>query len=425
MTTDKPQRPNYTFALSMLSLVFFIFGFVTSLNNILIPHLKKVFSLTDAQSQLVNSAFFGAFFILSIPSGSFIKKIGYKNGLLIGLILIGVGCLMFYPAAAYGEYFIFLIALFVLASGVVILQVASNPYAAAMGPAETASSRLTLTQAINSFGTMVAPIFGAVLIFNEAEKLSALEAASSVKMPYVGLALLSVLIAVIIKVIKLPHIDEEDDEEPNGDVKKIRKTNVWQFRHLLLGALAIFVYVGAEVGIASFFVNYATLDLFSGSDFMTPEYAGWLLSFYWGGAMAGRFIGVVTLKKFKPAKVLLVHAVIAATLVLISILTNGSIALWTILAVGLFNSVMFPVIFGLSLKGLGRFTKQGSGILCTAIVGGALIPPFMGLLSDAFGKINTAGIIIPTSLSYQTALAIAVICYIYIAFFALKGAKMR
>lgn len=415
-------QQNYTFALTVLTSLFFMWGFITCLNDILIPHLKAVFTLNYTQVMLIQFSFFTAYAVVSLPSGMLVEKIGYKNGIVIGLITTGIGCLLFYPAAGYQSYIMFLLALFILASGITLLQVAANPYVAILGKPETASSRLNLTQAFNSLGTTIAPLFGSLLILSvavkTAEELKALTPdertayqlmeASAVQAPYLGLAAVLFVIAALFAIIKLPKIEASEVASSNGEGGSYdhHHHSAWGYKHLVLGAVAIFVYVGGEVSIGSFLVNYLGQPFIAG---LKEADAGRFVSFYWGGAMVGRFIGSFVQRKINPAKVLAFNAFIAGGLVIISMLTNGSVAMWSILAVGLFNSIMFPTIFTLAIDGLGKHTGQGSGILCTAIVGGAILPVIQGFFADNIG--------------IHHAFFIPVLCYIYIAYYGLKGYK--
>jgi len=417
VTPPLPDGKSYLAPLAVLTTLFFMWGFLTCLNDIIIPHLKAVFELNYAKAMMIQFAFFTAYAVVSLPSGAIVNRFGYKRGIIIGLLTAGLGCLLFYPAAAMRSYAMFLFALFVLASGITLLQVAANPFVAVLGKPETAPSRLTLTQAINSFGTFIAPFFGSFVILSTAVKSAAeikqlspvqaeayrLAEASSVQVPYVGLAIALMVLAVAISLFKLPKIDAAsggDDQAGGHD-----GVSAWSHRPLLLGAVGIFVYVGAEVSIGSFLVNY----------FKEPEIAGFteaqgarFVGLYWLGAMIGRFIGSVTLRLFKPSRMLALYALAAASLVVITMVTTGHVAMWSIIAVGLFNSIMFPTIFTLAIDGLGKHTGQGSGILCMAIVGGALIPVVQGVLADRVG--------------IHHCFVIPAICYLYIAWY---GAKWR
>jgi MFS transporter, FHS family, L-fucose permease len=413
------ENKNYTFALSILTSLFFMWGFITCLNDILIPHLKAVFTLNYTQAMLVQLCFFMAYFIVSLPSGYIVEKIGYKRGIVLGLIVAGIGCLMFYPAAGIRSYGLFLTAFFVLASGITLLQVAANPYVTILGPPATASSRLNLTQAFNSLGTTIAPIFGAMLILSVAVKSSEvlstlssedlaayqLAEAAAVQNPYVILALVLFAIAGVFAVIKLPIIEAATPTEIVNAADN--RTSAWQYPHLVLGAIGIFVYVGAEVSIGSFLVNFLGEKSIAG---LAEADAGKYVAFYWGGAMIGRFVGAAVMQKLKAGKVLAFAALVAALLVVATMLSSGSVAMWLILSVGLFNSIMFPCIFSLGVAGLGKHTGQGSGILCMAIVGGALVPLLQGFLADSIG--------------IQQAFFIPVLCYLFIVYYGYKGHKI-
>jgi FHS family L-fucose permease-like MFS transporter len=409
-TADSNEKTNWG-ALTVLTSLFFIWGFITCLNDILIPHLKAVFTLNYAQAMLIQFCFFMAYFIVSVPSSYLIKKIDYQGGIIAGLAVAGVGCLLFYPAASTRSYPLFLAAFFVLASGITLLQVAANPYVTVLGSAETASSRLTLTQAFNSLGTTIAPYFGALFILNTAvktveeikqlgaEELSIYQAsqAAAVQQPYLVLAALLFFVAIIFALIKLPKITAAATQLAEADNTH---HSALSYKHLLLGAIAIFVYVGGEVSIGSFLISFLSEPTVAHLD---TQQAGKYVSFYWGGAMVGRFVGFAVMQKIHASKVLIFNAVVAALLVLLTILSGGQLAMWAILAVGLFNSIMFPTIFSLALRGLGQYTEQGSGILCAAIVGGAILPVMQGLCADVIG--------------IQYAFFIPLLCYCYIAYY--------
>jgi FHS family L-fucose permease-like MFS transporter len=371
---------------------------------------------------LVQFCFFTAYFVVSVPSGYLVEKIDYKGGIIAGLTIAGIGCLLFYPAASRHSYPLFLTAFFVLASGITLLQVAANPYVTLLGKPETASSRLTMTQAFNSLGTTIAPYFGALFILGAAVKtadeikllntdeLSAYQAAqaAAVQNPYLFLAAVLFFIAVIFAIIKLPEIKSADQQPANTDKLSFDDDHdsAWAYKHLVLGAIGIFVYVGGEVSIGSFLINFLGEPAIAG---LAEKDAGKCVSFYWGGAMIGRFVGAAVMQKIQPGKVLTFNAVTAAVLVLMAILGSGHFAMWTILSVGLFNSIMFPTIFSLAVNGLGKHRGQGSGILCAAIVGGAILPVVQGLFADRIG--------------IQNAFFIPVLCYLYIAYYGWRGYK--
>jgi len=404
---NSQQQPNYRFALTALTSLFFMWGFITCLNDILIPHLKGVFSLTYSQAMLVQFCFFGAYFLVSLPAGAIVKKLGYQKGIVVGLIIAAVGCLCFYPAASMHSYPIFLMALFILASGITLLQVSANPYVSMLGDAKTASSRLTMTQAFNALGTTVAPFFGAFLILNQAaEALSPQASAESVQMPYVFLAASLLSLAAIFAWLKLPNLSLVENEDSSHVAEN--EGSAWQYRHLVLGAIGIFVYVGAEVSIGSFLVSFLGEPTIAGIE---ESEAAKYIAYYWGGAMVGRFIGAAIMQKITAGKVLFFNANVAILLLVIAIFSSGTLAMVAILLVGLCNSIMFPTIFSLAIQGLGKHTSQGSGILCLAIVGGAIIPLFQGMLADSIGV--------------QPAFCLPIFCYFFIAYYGLSGSKIQ
>ncbi len=399
---DPSQGGNFRVPLAVVTMLFFMWGFLTCLNDILIPHLKGVFDLNYTQVMLIQFTFFTAYFIMSIPSGKIINLLGYQNGIVIGLVTAGVGAFLFYPAASVPSYPLFLTALFVLASGITLLQVAANPYVAVLGKPETASSRLNLTQAFNSLGTTVAPFFGGLLILNGSGILTPQAEAASVKMPYIGLGIALMVLAFAMAKFKLPVIATvEDHHAKAGKLKDALK-----HRHLVLGTGAIFLYVGAEVSIGSFLVNFMGQPEIAG---LQEAAAAGFVSYYWGGAMVGRFVGSALLQKVNAGKLLGIFALVASALVFATVLTTGYVAMWTILCVGLFNSIMFPTIFTLGIDGLGKLTSQGSSVLIMAIVGGAIIPLAQGALADTYG--------------IQHAFILPALCYLYIVYYGFKGSR--
>ena len=401
-TTTPPRASNNNLALSVVGALFFMLGFITCLNDILIPHLKAIFNLNYTQAMLVQFCFFTAYAVMSIPMSKLVEKMGYKAGIIGGFLIAALGCILFYPAAASASYPVFLGALFILASGIVLLQVAGNPYVTLLAPKGKESVMLTLIQAFNSLATTVAPPIGAALIFVDATASQA-ERISSVQMPYLGLAGFMILLSVLIGLIKLPDARQiaAEQTESNHD----GKTSVWQYKHMVLGTIGIFCYVGAEVAIGSLMVN--VLEHTAGLD---HDKAAGYLSIYWGGAMVGRFIGAGLMNKIAPNKYLAFNASMAVGLLLLAIAANGgAITQWALLLIGFFNSIMFPTIFSLGTKGLGKFTGVASGIISTAIVGGALIPVLQGLVIDNVGLM----------ISY----VIPAVCYVYIVFFATQGYK--
>jgi len=392
-------------ALVIVTILFFMWGLITSLNDVLIPHLKMVYTLTYVQAMLVQFCFFGAYAIVSLPAGALIRRIGYQKGAVAGLLVAAVGCTLFYPAS-FGGYGLFLLALFVLASGITVLQVAANPYVAALGPARTASSRLTLTQAFNSLGTTIGPAVGGLLILSATGAVAvagvdAATEAASVRGPYLILAGVLVLLAGLFWAAKLPTIIEAVTVA--GDVKG----SVLAHRHLVLGAIGIFLYVGAEVSIGSFLINFIGEPHIAG---LPHADAAHYVSIYWGGAMIGRFIGFAVMRVVSPGKTLAFNSLAAIALVLVATFSDGELAMWAILAVGLCNSIMFPTIFSMALHGLGKQTGQASGILCMAIVGGALVPFAQGALADTMGV--------------QMSFLLPAACYGFILYFGARYAAM-
>ena len=429
------QKQSYRTAFIFLTVLFFLWGFITVLVDSLIPRLREVFTLSYFQAGMVQFAFFGAYFLLSIPAGWLLSKIGYKKGIVLGLFTMAAGCLLFWPAASYRVFGIFMLGYFILAGGITILQVAANPYVTILGPASTASSRLNLSQAFNSLGTAIAPALGALFILSdkvltkdeiafmtEAERVKYYVAeAAAVQTPFLGIAVFIILIGLVFLFVNLPKVT---DTEASNDYGVVLKN-----KNLIMGAFGIFFYVGAEVAIGSYMVNYflslnlpdvireipfmrtlAEWILTSGVTSSTDmAVVGVFVTFYWTGAMIGRFIGSYLTKILNPAMVLSTFAACAIGLVLISNLTTGLVAMWTLIAVGLFNSIMFPTIFSLALDELGDNKPQGSGVLCTMIVGGAIIPPAFGFLTDSFG--------------FSLALILVMLCYGYIFVYGFKHKK--
>ncbi len=383
------------FSLVILTSLFFIWGFITVLNDILIPHLRNVFDLSYTQAMLIQFCFFAAYFVCSLPAGSLVKRIGYQRGIVAGLLVAALGCLLFLPAALTESYAFFLGALFVLASGITVLQVSANPYVTLLGPAETASRRLNLTQAFNSLGTVVGPLVGGSLIL--AAVAGAQRGADAVVVPYLGLAAALALLAVVFYLIKLPAI--KDSETEQGGYFEVLK-----HKHLVLGALAIFVYVGAEVSIGSFMINFFGEPQIAG---MEEAEAAKYVSYYWLGAMVGRFVGVALMFLIAANMMLAINSIAAIVLLTVVLNTTGTTAMWALIGVGLCNSLMFPTIFSLAVARLGGLTSRGSGVLCMAIVGGALVPLVQGMLADSIGL--------------QPSFILPLICYAYIVYYGLQG----
>ena len=454
--TGQATSKNYAGPLFVVTMLFFMWGFITCLNDLLIPKLKGVFDLLHWQAMLVQSAFFGAYFfvslgyfIVSITKGDPISRIGYKNGIIVGLVVAALGCALFFPAAALESYGFFLAALFVLASGITVLQIAANPYVSILGSPEGASARLNLTQAFNSFGTTVAPLVGAYLIFEGANTAGS-AGAESVQMPYLGLAAALLLIAVVFKLFRLPKVISEGDENAT-----VSSSGALQYRHLVLGIICIFAYVGGEVAIGSALISFLNLPEIAG---LEEAEASVYLAFFWGGAMVGRFFGAAALAQFKnnlyryliiglitviaystihyvygsemalitlgliavnvvvlllgrfiPSRTLGLFAASVIILLLFTIFTQGQLAMWSLIGVGLFNSIMFPTIFTLAIKGLGSYTSQGSSLLVMAIVGGAIVPPLQGVVADLA--------------NVQISFIVPLICYAYIMYYGFAGSK--
>lgn len=431
------EKKSFRAAFITVTVLFFLWGFITVLVDSLVPRLKDVFELSYFQAGLVQFAFFLAYLVISVPAGALLSRIGYQKGIIVGLVTMAAGCLLFYPAASERVFWIFLVAYFTLAGGITVLQVAANPYVSVLGSEDGASSRLNLSQAFNSLGTAIAPLIGASFLLSDtiksSEELSVLtdidrssyyvSEASAVQTPFLYIAAFIGLLALLFVFIKLPKIL---GKSPVGGYGKLLKNKI-----VMLGALGIFVYVGAEVAIGSYLVNYFTSMnlsevilqnetmkyiaeslLNTNLNSIDPKaIVGAFVVFYWSGAMVGRFIGAYLTKIIAPTKVLSVFALLAVLMLLVSMNTTGLVAMWSILAVGLFNSIMFPTIFALTIDGLGDLKPQASGLLCMAIVGGAIIPPAYGFLTDNVG--------------FKIALLLVIACYAYILFFGIyKGKKL-
>ena len=406
-------------AFGVVTAVFFMWGFITVLNDVLVPHLKSVFSLDYTQIMLIQFTFFGAYFLMSLPAGKVVAVSGYKNSIIIGLCVAGLGALLFYPAAAMPSYGMFLGALFVLASGITLLQVAANPYVSLLGATRGAPSRLNLSQAFNSLGTALAPKFGGLLLLSGAVLSSTaltkldvpqrlayqLQQARAVQGPYLGIAVALLVLALIVYLFHLPAVGSAENRraEPLHPFRTALRQ-----RHLFFGVAAIFLYVGAEVSIGSFMINYISLPVIGN---MPQAKAAGFVSLYWGGAMVGRFIGSALLRRISARKLLGVYACVAALLVVTSMLSHGMLAVWSIVSIGLFNSIMFPNIFTLSIEGLGPLTSHGSSVLIMAIVGGAVIPELQGVLADHIGV--------------HHAFLLPLLCYLYIMFYGFRGSKLH
>ena len=428
-------KNKYLFPFIALTSLFFLWGFLTVLVDSLIPRIKELFTLNYFEAGLVQFAFFMAYFLLSIPSGFMLSKIGYKKGIILGLLTMALGCFLFYPAAAYRTFSIFLLAYFILASGMTILQVAANPFVAVLGAKEGASSRLNLSQAFNSLGTAIAPAVGAAFLLSDTVKatseinlLTEVEKASyyiteatAVQVPFIVISACVVLLAILFAFVKLPTLIQATSKNGYGEVLKNKV--------LRMGALGIFLYVGAEVAIGSYLVNYfIDMDLHNSiknsawmsnlaNNILNADLAnldkraivGAFVTFYWSGAMIGRFIGYYLTRVYAPNKILSYFAIGALGMILLSMSSTGPLSMWSILFVGLFNSIMFPTIFTLSIQDIEDLKPQASGILCTMIVGGAIVPPLYGLCTDLAG--------------FKMAFLLLLFCYTYIYYFAKSTSK--
>jgi FHS family L-fucose permease-like MFS transporter len=406
----------YGAALAVLATVFFMWGFATVLNDILVPHLKAVFSLNYGQSLLIQFVFYLGYLLMSLPAAKLLERIGYKRSIVFGLLGMAVSALLFVPAAAFASFGVFLIALFFLASAITLLQVAANPYVAVIGPTNTASSRLNLVQAFNSAGTTVAPIFGGILILGrstggtaaggDVALTSAQRAADAqaVELPYVLIAGVLVALAVLVWWVRMPDLAAENRRAAREERKR---QSLWHHPNLVFGVPAIFIYLIAEIGIGSTLVNFISLPQIGA---MSHAEAANYLTLFWGGAMAGRFIGAFAMRKVSGERVLAIVSIGALVLCLTAVATKGALAMWCLIAVGLCHSVMFPTIFTLGIRGLGPLTEEGSGLLIMAIAGGAL-SALQGVIADHIGL----------QLSYLLPAA----CYVYVLFYAIWGSRVR
>ena len=402
-TVRNEASGSYILPMALMLALYFSIGFITALNDILIPHFKELFHLTNALALLVDSLFFGAYFVMSLPCGWIVGRIGYKPSIIAALCVMAAGLFLFVPASIAISYPLFLFALFVVGSGLALLQVAVNPYVSVLGPPDKGAWRINLCGIFNSSATTIAPKVGAFFIFIAAGATAA-QLAHSVRMPYVILGCFALLVALITAIVPLPVLIETASK---STVTK-DDGSAWSFTHLRFGALAIFSSVGSEVAIGSVLINFLGQPSMGG---YTHAAAATFVSFYWGGAMAGRIIGSIALLKVKAQHALFAVASVAALMVLITIFGHGPVAKWAIVSCGLFNSVMWPCIFPLAVRGLGKFTSQGSGILITMVVGGAIVPVLQGFLADKLG--------------YQHSFVMVLLCYAYLVFFSLSGYKIR
>ena len=416
---DRPAV-NTRIALVAMTAIFFMWGFITELNDVLIPHLKSVFELKYWQAMLIQFCFFGAYLVMAVPAGLVVGRVGYKLGIVIGLLVAGGGALLILPAAQMGMYPMFLFALFVLASGVVLLQVSANSYVSLLGAPERAASRLNFAQAINSVGHTIGPWVGGALILGathlSAQQLAALpaaERAQTVQPLYLGVALALILLALAVALFRLPaHAEATEKADPRHHTF----AEVLRFSHVRWGVLAIFLYVGAEVAIGSFLANYAMRPDIGA---IAKEDVGRYVSMYWGAAMVGRFIGAVLLLRANPRRLLGLYAAVNIMLLLTTMSSSGTVAMWSLIAIGLFNSIMFPTIFTLVIDRLGPLVPKASSLLVMAIFGGAVIPFLQGHVVDfihaATGN-ETTGL--------QYAFVLPALCYAYIVWYGLRGSRI-
>jgi FHS family L-fucose permease-like MFS transporter len=408
VSVSESGSAHYGRALAIVTTLFFMWGFLTSLNDTLIPHLMQIFDLSYTKGMLVQLAFFGSYFIFALPSGKLIEAIGYKRTMVVGLAVMALGVFLFLPAATIASYPLFLTAQIVLAAGVTALQVAANPYVTVLGPAQTASSRLNMTQAFNSLGTTLAPYFGGAVILAGAETLAHMtrqQQAASVKMPYAGIGIVLLVLAAGIGLITLPRIQTTQEFRPTGSADN-PLGSIWEHHHVWLGAIAIFTYVGAEVAIGSFLIKYMEQPNIGN---LSAATASKYVALYWGGAMVGRFIGVGALRRIPTGRAVGACAIVTCLLVAISMLTAGHLAMWSMLLVGLFNSIMFPSIFTLGIAHMGPLTGKASGLLVQAIVGGAIIPVIQGAIADRIG--------------IHHCFILPMLCYLFIIYYGFIGSR--
>ena len=428
------STPSYTGPFITVAVLFFIFGFITNLNMALVPHLRSIFDLPYAWAMLAESAFFLAYFVFSSPTSKLIETIGYKKTMVVSLFIQVVGCLLFVPAAKLVSFPLFLTAVFIVGAGVTALQTAANPYVAILGPEHSAPVRLTLAQALNSFGGAIAPLIAGHYILTDPAKMASKAAvADTVRGPYIAIAGGLLILGIAVAFLHLPHISNTQAFRPAKEGDPILNRSIWAYKHTVLGAVGIFLYVGVEVGLASIAVNYflgqgineqaaASVAGFFHSlggfgDLITYLFGPWtvvgiaaiLVSLYWIGALIGRLLGSWVLTKIKSNKLLGAFGFIAAALLVVSMVSSGQLAIWTVVLCGFFNSIMFPNIFALGIAGLGPMTSKGSGLIMTAVVGGAIVPLLLGAAADKMG--------------IQHAFIIPIFCYLFIAYYGLWGSK--
>jgi FHS family L-fucose permease-like MFS transporter len=399
--------PNYTGPFITVAILFLIFGFITNLNMALVPHLRNIFTLPYAWAMLAESAFFLAYFVFSSPTSKLIETIGYKKTMVVSLFIQVIGCLLFVPAAKMVSFPLFLTAVFIVGAGVTALQTAANPYVAILGPEHSAPVRLTLAQALNSFGGTMAPLVaGAYILTDLGDNATKAAVANTVRGPYIAIAAGLLILGIAVAFMHLPHIQQTQEFRPGKEGDAVLDRSIWSYRHTVLAAVGIFFYVGVEVGLASIAVNY-----FHNQGISSEKTASFLVSLYWGGALVGRLLGSWMLTTIKSGKLLGIFGFTASALIVVSMLSSGEVAIWSMVLCGFFNSIMFPNIFTLGIAGLGPMTSKGSGLIMTAVVGGAIIPFLFGAAADRMG--------------IQHAFFIPLICYLYIAYYGVWGHKPR
>ncbi len=410
-TTPKPSSaltsPGYLMPFITVTALFFIFGFITTLNMALVPDLRRIFDLSYAWAMLAESAFFLAYFVFSAPSSKLIEWIGYKGTMVVSLFIQVVGCVLFIPAAKMVNFPLFLVAIFLVGAGVTALQTSANPYVAILGPEHSAPVRLTLAQAFNSIGAAIAPLVGGAFILSGSElEVPKSVIANEVRGPYIAIAGGLLLLGLAVAFSHLPHIAQSQESHPSTVGGTAMSQSIWRYRHTVLSAVGIFLYVGVEVGLASIAVNY-----FKSQGMSSLKTASFLVSLYWLGAMVGRLLGSWILTKFPAGKLVGVFATSGAVLLIVSMLTSGPVAIWTLVICGFCNSIQFPNVFALGIVGLGPLTSRGSGLIMTAIVGGAIIPYLLGAIADKIG--------------IQGSFVLPLACYLYIAWYGIWGSKPR
>ena len=404
-TESALASPGYLVPFIIVTTLFFIFGFITTLNMALVPHLRSIFNLDYAWAMLAESAFFLAYFVFSSPSSKLIEWIGYKQTMVVSLFIQVAGCLLFIPAAKMVNFPLFLTAVFIVGAGVTALQTSANPYVAILGPEHSAPVRLTLAQAFNSIGAAIAPIVAGAFILTDPTKLESKAAiAATVRVPYLLIAAGLLILGLAVAFMHLPHITQTQSFRPGKEGDPILSRSIWSYRHTVFGAAGIFLYVGVEVGLASIAVNY-----FKSQGMSSLSTASFLVSLYWFGAMIGRLLGSWMLTRIQAGRLVAVFATSGALLLVVSMFTHGQVAIWTLVLCGFFNSIQFPNVFALGIVGLGPLTSKGSGLIMTAIVGGAIIPYLLGALADKIG--------------IQGAFVLPMACYLYIAWYGMWGSK--